>query len=105
MCWGLPGSIAMAPTERFRAKSLAPTVVLTFWKVLPPSVERNSPMPASESDEPLGSPVPTQIVFDPGAMVIEPIAFEGRLLPIEVQVGTVASALLVFQSPPPAVPT
>ena len=77
--------------------------MVTLLNDLPPSVDLNRPSPASESEEPLGSPVPTQMLpSEP--MVIEPIALDGRLAPIAVQVGVVASASVVFQSPPPAVP-
>ncbi len=75
----------------------------TLLNEVPPSVDLKSPSPASESEEPLGSPVPTQ-TLPSEPIVTDPIALDGRLAPTEVHVGDAARALVVFQRPPPAVP-
>src|SRR5690349_12854825 len=103
MCWASLGSMAIEATERLRVKSAEETVVVTLVNDVPPSVDLNRPTPASESEEPFGSPVPTQTV-SPEPRVTEPIALDGRFAPMAVHVGVAASASVVFQRPPPAVP-
>ena len=56
----LEGSIATVPIARLLEMA---TLEASSVQVAPPSVDLYRPTPASESDEPLGSPVPTQIVF------------------------------------------
>src|SRR5215472_2948775 len=71
MWLALAGSTAIAPIERpvatghvndagLEAQGAVPAVLPpTSDHVVPPSVDLKRPTPASESDEPFGSPVPT----------------------------------------------
>ena len=52
---GWPGSTAIAPMERLVATAAEPA---TSVHVAPPFVDLNRPRPASESPDPLGSPLP-----------------------------------------------
>ena len=62
----------------------------------------NRPIPASLSEDPLASPVPTYSV--PCESVRLPIAWLGIESPIGFQTGLAAVMSVVFQTPPPAVP-
>src|SRR4051795_6110626 len=91
--------IAIDPIERSRATGTLPP---SSDHVLPPSVERNRPTPASESLEPFGSPEPAYRVLplrsvgsttsEPNAPVVTPVV-EG------VQLTLAASASAVRQIP------
>ena len=59
MCFGLAGSTEIAAMERSFAAATLPG---TSDQWTPPSVDLYRPMPASESLEPFGSPVPAYTV-------------------------------------------
>src|SRR3954468_4192087 len=92
----------MEPIERSCATGTLPP---SSDHVLPPSVERNRPTPASESLDPFGSPDPAYSVLagrsggsaasEPNAPVVRP-AVDG------VHATLAASASSVRQMPPPA---
>ena len=102
---GSAGSIEIAEIDRSRATAALPGS-RAQWA--PPSVDRNRPTPASESDEPLGSPVPAYRVLPDGSLgstTIDPMALEVRPVSTGCQSGWVARASFVLQMPPPAAPT
>lgn len=104
MWFGLPGTIAIEAIDRSCDTAGLPG---TTAQVLPPSVDLNSPTPASESLEPLGSPVPAYRVLPAasfGSTTSEPIALDVMPLPAGVHVGFAAVASSVRNTPPPAAP-
>ena len=103
MCLALVGSTATAPIERPLDTGGLPGTKL---QDLPVSVDLYRPTPASESLEPLGSPVPAYSVLADesfGSNAREPIAFDGMPLPDGFQLGR-ARASSATHTPPPAVP-
>src|ERR1700682_874293 len=74
----------------------------------PPSVDRKTPTPASESAELFGSPVPAYSVFPFGSLgskMSAPIAFEVSPALDKCQTGFELMGLSALQIPPPAAPT
>src|SRR4051794_1416509 len=99
---GCPGATATEPMERLVATEAEPG---TSFQLTPPSVDLNSPSPASESPEPLGSPEPAYSVLPEaslGSAMREPNEFVGRSAGGAIHAGFAASALFVRQIPPPA---
>src|SRR5436305_8755492 len=95
----------MAAMERSWATAILPA---TRCQVRPKSVDLYRPTPASESLEPLGSPVPTYIVAPIGSVgswYSEPMALDAKPTETECQTGWGARPLRVTQIPPPAAPT
>ena len=74
-----------------------------FFQVFPPSSDLYAPSPQEELCRLLGSPVPTQTIDgSDGAIAISPIVDTPSLSKIGSQV---VPLLVVFQTPPEAVPT
>src|SRR5712691_9739479 len=95
----------------FPAVVMGPICAGRGVQVSPPLVDLQRPIPASESPDWLGSPVPAMrspLALPSSKKVSAPIALVGNpLAPPEtyVQVGVAASALVVLQMPPPAAAT
>src|SRR6476661_2129555 len=72
-------------------------------QLVPPSVDVYKPMPASESADAFGSPVPAYRMLLVASYVRAPIAFVAKLPETNVQFAPLPeSALSVRQMPPPA---
>jgi hypothetical protein len=100
--FGSRGSVTIEPTERFVATDALPGSCVHD---APPSVDLNTPRPASESLEPLGSPEPAYRVPCAASKYSDPNAVVGRSERGAVHCGCSASASAVRQMPPPAAAT